>query len=393
MRTIYVTHNEIGSPLVRSQVLPYLRRLAATGTSIDLVSFERGTFALPADELGPVEWHGLRATQGRSLIAKAADVLRGLALVVRLVHRRNAVLLHARSYLPAAICAVAGVLTRRPFIFDMRGFLGDEFVDAGLWSERDSRYRAVRVAEGVLLKRAAEVVVLTHKAERRLRTEPRYRDLVRAKNITVVPCAVDLERFRPAAVRDDRPTLVYSGSVGTWYDLDTMLKLFAATRVLVPGLRFLVLNRSDHQLVRSALERHSINEPAVELRAADFADVPASVASAHVGLCVLRRVGSKSGSSPIKVAEYLACGLPVVVDDGQGDIPDLILRYRAGHVITGYADERIARAAEATASLLTNADARANARHLAEIEFDVDEATARYVEIYERARRQTRELR
>jgi len=389
MRTIYVTHNEIGSPLVRSQVLPYLRRLAETGVSIELVTFERGAIALPTDELGPVEWHGLRATQGRSLIAKAADVLRGLALVVRLVHRRNAGLLHARSYLPAAICAVAGALTRRPFIFDMRGFLGDEFVDAGLWSERDARYRAVRFAERVLLKRAAEVVVLTHVAEHRLMTEARYRGLVHAKSITVVLCAVDLGRFRPAPVRRDQPTLVYSGSVGTWYDLDAMLQLFAATQALVPGLRLLVLNRSDHQLVRSALKRHSINEPQVELRAIDFADVPTMVASAHVGLCLLRRVGSKSGSSPIKVAEYLACGLPVIVDAGQGDIPDLLLRYRAGHVMTSYDDEGIARAAAATAWLLTDAEARVNARRLAEIEFDVDTATARYAKIYEHVSRRT----
>src|SRR5262249_12031951 len=139
-------------------------------------------------------------------------------------HRANAV--HARSYVPAAIAWLATRLTRRPFIFDMRGFLGEEYVEGGHWSRLSLRYRVLRFVEQLLLRSAAEIVVLTEVAARRLRAESRYAAAVRSTTITVIPCAVDLERFQPR-VRSSVPTLIYAGSIGMTYALDEMLTLYA----------------------------------------------------------------------------------------------------------------------------------------------------------------------
>ncbi len=378
-----MTHNGIGTPLVRSQVLPYLRLLAARGHEIDLVTFERGE-PFPEGEFPRERWHGLTPRPGRSLAAKIIDIARGVWVIARLARRRRAEVLHARSYLPAAICWLVGGALRIPYIFDMRGFLGEEYVDAGIWAPADVRYLALRAAEGHLLRDAAEIVVLTQAGARRLCSECRYARSTRGKNISVVPCAVDLDLFRPVEVRGTTPTLVYSGTLGMWYLLDEMIQVYAQALEKEPSLRFLFLNRREHELIRGAWAAAGLSPERLEIRAVDFGGMPLELSRAHVAIALLKRAPSKVGSSPIKIGEYFACGLPVVVNEGLGDSDEQIRSAGAGHVVAGYDAGSLAAAGAAVATLSADAVARARARDVAERIFDVRAGAATYADIYSR---------
>ena len=378
---IYVTHNGIGSALVRSQVLPYLRGLAARGHDVHLVTFERGDVHFPAGEFPADHWHSIPARPGSALLSKATDAAIGVVTLLRLCAHLRPRVLHARSYLPAAIVRVASMFARVPFIFDMRGFLGEEYVEGGHWRRRDIRFRLVRFAERDLLRRAAAIVVLTQEAAQRLRGDRRYRPIVRGSLVTVIPCTVDLDRFRPVETAAP-PAIVYAGSLGLWYALDAMLRVYLAARALVPALRFVVLNRDQQPEAWRAAERLGVTD-GLEVRGVDFAAMPPELARARVGICLLRQSGSKLASSPIKVAEYLACGLPVVVNQGQGDTASLVRRYAAGHVMEAYGDRDVADAGRAVATLLEDRTARASARRLAEREYDLNEGVRRYAELYQ----------
>jgi glycosyltransferase involved in cell wall biosynthesis len=377
VRAIYISHNELASPLVRSQVLPYLDALAPQ-VAFDLVTFERGAASPPP----PVHaWRPVVSTRGSSLRAKALDMARGVWVVARIAIGRRAQLIHARSYVPATIAMIAGAMTRVPYIFDMRGFLGDEFVDAGYWSRDDIRYRAISFAERFLLGRAGAVVVLTEAAARRLRTERRFR-AANGKPVVVIPCGVDLERFRPAEIPPAVPTLVYSGSLGSFYRLDEMLLVYAAARRRIPALRFLILNRSDHALIERARDRLRI-EGDVCVVSSSFDDMPARLRECSVGIALVEQKPSKSGSSAIKVAEYLAAGLPVIVNAGLGDTDGLVDQFAAGHVIPSYIPAELERAGARVAALIGDPAASRNARRLAEAAYDVRDGAERYRALYD----------
>ncbi len=368
---------------MRSQVLPYLRGLAKAGVATELITFERGG-EFPDGEFPRSRWHAVRARPGSSLLVKAMDILSGVALAMRQVLGRRATLIHARSYVPAAIALVVGALTRRPYVFDMRGFLGEEFVDAGYWTTTDVRFRAWRIADRLLLHRAAHIVVLTDAAARRLRTDPLYARWATNKDVTVIPCAVDLERFRPAADRDAVPTLVYSGSLAIAYDLDAMLRLYGYARELRPDLRFLFLNRDAHDAIRAAIARAHLESADILIRSASFDDMPALLAASHLGIILARPAISKSGSSPVKVAEYLACGLPVIASPDLADTDDLVRRYDAGAIVRPDDDASLRDGARSLVTLLADTARRANARRLAEAEFALETGVARYREVYRR---------
>lgn len=381
-RVLYISPNAVGTALVRSQVLSYLRVLRERGFQIDLITFEQG-YEFPEGDFPKHLWHPVERRPGHHLFAKAIDVARGLVAALRIVRDRRVGLVHARSYLPAGIAWAVWRLTGVPFLFDMRGFLGEEYVEGGVWTEQGLRYRILRHVERLLLRDAEQVVVLTEAAALRLRTEPRYAALV-GSGIAVIPCAVDLDRFRPVSSRSNPPVLVYSGSLGMWYLLDEMLRLYVYARELHPGLRLRILNRGEHHLIHEALGRFGLSSGAIEIRAAAYEEMPGLLAQASVGIALLKQVSSKSGSSPIKVAEYLACGLPVLINSGLGDVAGLVRSWGAGHVLPTYSEVDMHAAAREVVRLLDDSAAREAARRLAENSFDLRQAAGQYEKLYAR---------
>ena len=143
-RVLYISYNGMLDPLGQSQVIPYLRELAKQGVKFTLLSFERNG-ALESDgrnrcrkldqqlAQAGVEWHWLRYHQRPSLPATTYDVIAGVRYAQKLVRRNAIELVHARSHIPATI----GLALKRrlgvKLIFDLRGLMAEEYVDADHW--------------------------------------------------------------------------------------------------------------------------------------------------------------------------------------------------------------------------------------------------------------------
>src|SRR5436309_2026164 len=99
--TLYLCYFGLREPLVQTQVLPYLRRLAASGVEVSLLTFEpelkrRWT----ADELEEersklaregIRWHRLTYHKRPSLPATAFDILAGALFAARMARLFRAV--------------------------------------------------------------------------------------------------------------------------------------------------------------------------------------------------------------------------------------------------------------------------------------------------------------
>ncbi|HEX2572613.1 MAG TPA: glycosyltransferase [Polyangia bacterium] len=341
MRALYLSHTGMTEPLGQSQVLPYVRGLVQAGWDIDIVGFEPAD--APPEEIARTEAE-LRAlgvgyfwTRRSPSHALAVKVRESAGALLRLARRailpgRRPSIIHARSYLPGAVAqTLAAALPGARFLFDCRGLLGDEYLDAGIITRESFRYRLIKQAERRLFRGADGVVVLTERLRRWLREEA---GLVRpATPVEVIPCCVDLGRFRidaaaRAAAREslgagDRFVLVYSGSLGSWYYEEEMARLFAALRRRRRAL-FLVLTRSPSERLRAALASLGVPEADVVVRPAAPRDMPQLLAAGDGAVSFIAPCFSKIASSPTKIAEYLAVGLPVVMNEGVGDGDELI---------------------------------------------------------------------
>ena len=86
-----------------------------------------------------------------------------------------------------------------------------------------------------------------------------------------------------------------------------------------------------------------------------------------------------SVSSPLKFGEYLAAGLPVLINEGIGDMEDIILKYKIGVIIRG---ENYYEALNEMIGLLKDKKVYSRCRETAMREFNIKDTFISYLRIY-----------
>ncbi len=318
----------------------------------------------------------------------------GAAWIVAYCRRHHIRIVHARSHVPAAMGLVAKRLLGARLLFDMRGLLAEEYVDAGHWSATGLKFRLTKAMERRFFRGADAMVMLTHRIKNELTVqEPALRE--RAADIEIIPCCVDTTRFRVgAAERDayrtargwsDRLVLAYVGKLGTWYLPREMAAFFGALKRLEPRAYFAVLTQGPPEPMQEALGAEGIGGEDAAVTYVPPGQLPAALAACDVGISFIRPSYSKRASSPTKIGEYLAAGLPVVTNAGVGDVDALFEGTEAGVVTPTFDRAELERAAQALLRLVARPDMRDHCRALAARELGLDTVGGpRYVALLRR---------
>lgn len=396
LHSLYLCYFGLREPLVQTQVLPYLRQLAAGEAQISLLTFEPSRENWSAEELADararlagqgIKWHWLAYHKRPSMMATLYDVLAGARLARRLIRRENVNVLHARAHIPMAMAMLAATASVR-LIFDLRGLMAEEYRDAGVWTEGSLPFRVVKRIESAGLRRADQVVVLT----RRLRDWLISRGLATSERIEVIPCCVDWERFDAVEFEPEASTepagfeVIYAGSLGGLYLVEEMGRFFKAIKKRRPNAFLRLLSISPPEQGASQLMRAGLTPDDFWIGPVPPAAVPAYLRRARLGVSFRKSTFAQIAASPTKIPEYLAAGLPVVSNAGIGDVDDLLESERVGVVVDKFTLEEFARAAELALQLAEESGIRARAVEAAHRHFDVKSVGANgYTSVYRRA--------
>jgi glycosyltransferase involved in cell wall biosynthesis len=398
-RVLFISYNGMLSPLGQSQVLPYLRELSKRGLRFTLLSFETaGAFDPAGSEIcrslrrqlaaENIEWHWLRYHRRPSLPATMYDVMKGVRLAKSLVRRNGIELVHARSHIPATIALALKKRFGLKMIFDVRGLMAEEYVDAEHWREGSIRYRLTKAMERRALAASEGVVTLTEKIWPIIKEWEGLRG--REVLHEVVPCCADLELFRfseKERIRrrmelglQDRFVVVHSGSIGGWYFTDKEADFFAELSKRRSDAHFLWLTRGSAELIRNLMRERGIAASSYTIRAGASSEIASYLSAGDAGIAFYKPGLSRFATSPVKVTEYLACGLPVIINLGVGDSDALIRGENVGALVNDESAavviEEYVREREAT---------RARTRTVAEKLFDVSKVgVERYLRLYQR---------
>jgi glycosyltransferase involved in cell wall biosynthesis len=401
---LFISYNGMLDPLGQTQVLPYLRELAKRGVKFTLLSFERARAFTPEgaaqcdqlrNELEPqgIEWHWLRYHQRPSVPATIYDVLAGIRKASSLIKRNRVEMIHARGHIPATI----GLALKKRFpikmIFDVRGLMAEEYVDAEHWRKDSLPYRITKATERSVFAETDAVVTLTERIWPIIREWEGLRG--RTPHHEVIPCCVDLDRFRFSEEErarrrselglTDQFTVVYSGSLDGWYLTEKMADFFVSVVRRNPRAHLLWLTNGSHDRVRELMSSRNVETQNYSVLSVAAAEVPSYLAAADAGLAFIKRCVSKLASSPTKNGEYLACGLPLILNAGIGDSDALINDWKAGVLITDFTDEEFAKAGGEIEAMVRLPNARDKARSVAQEVFNLEMVGGeRYASLYER---------
>lgn len=395
IKSIYITYMGLTEPLLYSQSLNYLKDLSKNGIAFHILSFEKKEFLAKdrvqrikkdLDELN-IKWSFLIYHKRWQLVSKPYDIIRGILYVFYLSLKEKVEVIHARGTLCALLGSVSKNILRKKMIFDIRGLMAEEYADAGLWSRKSAAYRVVSKLEKYFIEHADEVIVLTYKIKKIM--ESNYR----VKDITVIPTCTDLEKFNFNKEPDiclktkyslnRKFVMVYVGSVGTWYMLPEMAGFYRELKKTFADTAFIILSQAKRELVEKSIPKEAKGD--VIIASAEPDKVVDFLNLADIGIFFIKPCFSKVASFPTKFGEYLACGLPVVINQGIGDTEEIVKENRIGVVIDDFTAETYKKAAAEIQKLLEEKTLlKRRCRAVAERYLSLEEGGRKYYNVYSR---------
>jgi glycosyltransferase involved in cell wall biosynthesis len=389
--TLYLSRNGLLEPLGQSQVFAYLRGLSQD-YNITLITYEKDEdwadkarlqkARTDCKDLG-IRWLPQHFRRWPKIVAPAFSMIRMVWLVRREVRRRDIRLIHARSNIPAATALAVSWITGVPFLFDLRSLFPEELITARRIRRGSFLHRAIIWAERLCLAKSAAVISQTHVAVNHLKSV--YPTELKNQRLVMIPTCADLDRFSPPLDRPSGPTV--HGCIGTilsgWFRTDWLAAWLSAVAQDDTDARFDIVTRDDADRVRVALDPMNKFGDRLMIGPRPSEEMPAAVRGHD--LTVMFYAGgevSELGRSPTRMAEVLGCGLPVVANEGVGDVADIIRRYNVGVVVKDGSYAAMMAALDELKELRSDPDLPSRCRKAAEEVFSLQAGTEAYRKLY-----------
>jgi glycosyltransferase involved in cell wall biosynthesis len=331
---LYVTYDGLSDPVSQSQVLPYLEKLSQNGISYHILSFEKKErLAKNEDKIWEkIEknnwiWYPEDYTKTPAVLSTLYDIDKGKEKIRKILkYNPNISAIHVRSYIPMMMAFSIAKKNNIPIIFDMRGFWADERIDGHLWSLNNPIYRAVynyfKKKERLWITNSDAVVVLTNAAKNYLINHFK----VSPNNVYVIPCATDIDLFDPDKIemKYDNHTfnLLYFGSAENWYLFDEMFEFYNEYRKFFSPSKFILILYSKNYEILEKIDKYDWHDEVTIIYNVPREAMPEYINLATHVIFFLNSFSSK-GRFPIKLAETLAMGKPIITNKGIGDIDEI----------------------------------------------------------------------
>jgi glycosyltransferase involved in cell wall biosynthesis len=390
-KVVYLTRNGLLEPLGQSQVFAYLRGLSRD-YAITLITYEKSEDRVDTARMARaqeacaahnIRWLPQEFRPRPKIIAPALSMMRMTWLVWREVRGGRAGLIHARSYIPAAVALAVHRLTGVPFIFDMRALWPEELITAGRLKRDSILHRVIVAMERACLRDAAAVVSLTYAAVAHLKSA--YPAELDGQRIDVIPTCADLDRFTPVPTKRIGSTV--HGCIGTilsgWFRTDWLAAWLSTVAMDNPNARFDIVTRDDANRVREALDPKGALGNRLSIGPRPTEEMPDAVRNHD--LSVMFYAGgevSELGRSPTRMAEVLGCGLPVVANKGVGDVADIVRQNKVGVIVDGHDPAQMRAALDELKVLMQDPDLPGRCRATAEAVFSLEAGTEAYRGVY-----------
>lgn len=398
---LYISYDGLLEPLGKSQIIPYLKGLSKKGIECIVLTFEKKNDLLKHDDIIRLEkelnsfgiiWKKLKYHKNPTVLSTVFDIIYGCLISLLLIKKNRIKIVHARSYVASLMAIILQKTCQIQIIFDMRGFWADERVEAGIWKKGSYLYHISKYFEKVFLLNADEIVSLTHAGKAEIMNFPYSKNPM--ANITIIPTSVDLERFKlerennikilTEMGRKGKFIFIYTGSISTWYMPEEMIDFFGIAKGNISEAHFLVLTR-EKDLFEGVLKAKNFNNGIVSVLSTTYESVSNYLLIGKAGIAFYKPGYSRKGCCPTKFGEYLACGLPVIINTGIGDCDEIVLKEKVGVVINGFSSKEYERAIRELNDLLSEGDVlRKRCRTVAEKYFSLEMGVERYWDIYKR---------
>jgi glycosyltransferase involved in cell wall biosynthesis len=333
-KILYLSYDGMTDSLGESQVLSYLKEISKSHT-VNLVSFEKKENFNKVSRIKQItkdhniNWKFFYYTKKPPVISTLFDLFKMYFFVKKNIDLSKNTLIHSRSYFASLVALIIKNKFHVPFIFDMRGWMIDENLERKSWTGFFYKpvVKVLRKLEIKYISQSDVIISLTQRSKEILinkyGTKP--------SKINVIPTCVERENFyfdeksrlkirNNYNIKEDDFLLIYTGSIGGYYNINEMLSFFKELLKHKPSSKFLFLTQQSENIVYESAFVNGIDESLIIVEKTTLDKVFEYLSAADAGLVLYDASFSSTGRSPTKLAEYWSCGLRAFAPRDLGDL-------------------------------------------------------------------------
>jgi len=254
---------------------------------------------------------------GAYYLLNAPQILRSIAKA--LSERNISVVIHANilpSYIVSRMAKEAGI----PTIYDFLDYFPESA--AAYYSSRSLRFLSHSFVESIVkrsLRMSTKIVTVSYTFKKLIESLINRRE----NNIEIIPNGIDHRLFRPmptdvarkkTGLSDYERIILYYGSLDVWIDFSTLLGSVKGRDDLVLVLIGASHNSDAMKKLKYLIKKLGLEEKVIMIPPQPYERIPLFINSADLVLAPYKRV-IKNYVTPLKIAETLACGKPVITQN------------------------------------------------------------------------------
>ncbi|MBJ6119336.1 hypothetical protein JAO76_14090 [Pontibacter sp. BT310] len=265
-----------------------------------------------------------------SLLNKINDFIVFPKLLQQIVKQQKVSAIVASGSLAGTLALKVWQKTKIPFyiIYEPHA---DYMAESNVWSRIDPRYLLQKKWEAKQLRASSGLLVVTRNYEQVLLHSWGIADA----KIKLGRNPVELNKFKFSTVERNRvrrelfisdTTIVgiYVGKFGGLYYNEEAFRIYQQCFNFIPDFRLIILSPQPSEEIQQQLSNYKIDLSKTFVASVPHEQVSPYLSAADFALATYKPGPSKKYLSPVKIGEYWANGLPILLTEGIGDDSDII---------------------------------------------------------------------
>lgn len=248
----------------------------------------------------------------------------------------NIDVLHCRSYpiMPGA-AAVKQINKDLKIVFDPRSPFPEENITARWWTKDSISYKIWKILERKILDKSDVTIAIAD-------TYVKHFSKISAKaQFMIIPNNIDITQYSfcqndrnylrsKMSIKNNETVFAYVGSLGNhWNNPSIYAKFIICLRKLDIDHRFLFITPNT-LILDEVFKKYNIKNHEYFIVSADPSEVPKYLSMADIGLNIM---DTQDIRMSIKTCEYLAIGLPILVNLNVKGAAEIIEKYHVGMIL------------------------------------------------------------
>ena len=386
---LFIADSSLRNPILQSQGLPFLYNLNHTKYKPFVISFEEINLSKEKNvEIQSI----IKKYDSKISFLPVKISKKGIRsswfyvtwkrskILYSTIRKYDIKLLHARSFNPAFLSVIIKIIFKSSIkvIYDNRGLYIDEKILCGHIKKASIKEKFFRWFEKYAVNNCDRMVVVSNEFKSHILNKSKNKTsskIVVIPNRTLIDMNIDLTQKH-----SNKIILVYSGSHAIWQNSSELKKLFLQALNVFDNITFKVISYEQDNFQKLFSSESELLQR-INIFSVEPIKVIEELSKCNCGILLRENILINNVSSPLKFAEYLAAGLPVLLSEGIGDTEQIIKKYNVGVIIKKNDYES---AISELQELLNDKDVYHRCLRIADKEFNINASFKQYQEMYDK---------